>query len=58
MWFVHKLWFDTHRSSQGGPQDLSTNPQDDPQIFPKLVQHRKESDNALPVLSQRRLQGA
>jgi hypothetical protein len=65
MWFIHKLWLDTHRIPQTGPQDRLTIPQAYPQICPSKTdlticerKSRKEPEDALPVLSPYRLQGA
>ena len=59
MWFIHKLWFDTHISPQEDPQDLQST-QGHPQICPQgglaTIRHQEEPDNALPVLSPHRLQ--
>ena len=64
MLFIHKLWFDTHISPQEDPQDLPTSAQGHPQICPQgeladgSSTQEGAGQNALPVLSPHRLQGA
>src|SRR4029453_11469727 len=42
VWFIHKLWFDTHRSSQDSPQGFLRSPQVIPRSVPRKLVYRAE----------------